>query len=302
MQEKLSLTREYWGVKPPAGVYLPTAAEILKMCTADDKHPAALAFPSEAPVFWIKYGFAVEWNEVLAQAMAHRELLKLRSHARVPAIFYAFEAGRKVYIVMEYIPGRSGSQILESSSEPAEREAVHRQVAFMVQELLRIPISPNARPAAIDGGKFTHLIFRDYRASRHYHNVDQLEQHFNLFMKMAKREPKIQGLSREPLVFSHPDIWPGNIIIGDDGRTTIIDFAGSSILPSSFVKYSLSSSKKDREYNLMTWVDLPCPDGIDNVKALWAISDPMIMGTASFARAGWRVPGYGNPVPEQVVS
>ncbi|GBF65388.1 hypothetical protein TMEN_8105 [Trichophyton mentagrophytes] len=302
MPEIRGLTKEYRGVEPPAGVHLPTAAEILELCTADDKYPAGLAFPSEAPLFWIKYGYAVEWNEVLAQAMAHRELLKLRSRARVPAVFYAFEAARKTYIVMEYIPGRSGSQILESTSEPAEREAVYRQVAFMVQELLRIPIPPNSRPAAIDGGKVTHLIFSEYEASRHYHNADQLEQHFNLFMKMAKREPKIQGLSREPLVFSHPDIWPGNIIIGDDGCTTIIDFAGSSILPSSFVKYSITTTKKYREYDLMSWVDIPCPDGIDNVKALFAISGPMVMGSGSFARAGWRVPGHRDPVPEHMIS
>ncbi|KAK2816752.1 hypothetical protein FQN49_008018 [Arthroderma sp. PD_2] len=285
-------TKEYRGVEPPAGVHLPTATELLDICTLEDRHPVGLAYPPKAPVFWIKYGFAVYWNEVVAQAMAHRELQRLGSPVKVPAVFYAYQADSKTYIVMEYIEGRSGAQLLEATSDAAKREAVYRQVAFGIQELLRIPIPPQSRPAAVDGGVIQHLVFSDAEAPRHYQSADQIEQHFNLFLQLAKREPRIQGLSREPMVFNHIDIWPGNIIVDENGVITIIDFAGASILPSSFVKYSLSSSLKNPEYKLLPWVDVPSTEGVDNTKALFAASGPIVMGSASFARVGQRVPGY----------
>lgn len=50
-----------------------------------------LAYPPDAPVFWIKYGHSVIWNEVIAQAMAHEELRRLGSPVRAPAVFYACE-------------------------------------------------------------------------------------------------------------------------------------------------------------------------------------------------------------------
>ncbi|KAF3480163.1 uncharacterized protein GIQ15_05510 [Arthroderma uncinatum] len=201
---------------------------------------------------------------------------------------------------MEYIPGKSGTQLLEATSEPTEREAVYRQMALGIQELLRIPIPPNPRPTAIDGGLIRHIIFEQQEAPRPYQSVDQLEQHFNLFLQWTKREPKILGLSREPMVFCHSDAWPGNFIINKQGHVTVVDFSEVSILPSSFAKYAITPSVKDHEYSLLPWIDVPSTDGVDNTRALFAATNPMIMGAGSFAKAGKRIPGYDripSPIP-----
>lgn len=91
------------------------------------------AYPPEAPVLWIKYGRSVIWNEVTAQATAHKELRGLQSQVKAPAVFYACEMelprrnGSEVtycirsYVVMEYIPGKTAGEWLKVSKTPLER-------------------------------------------------------------------------------------------------------------------------------------------------------------------------------------
>ncbi|WEW61239.1 hypothetical protein PRK78_006729 [Emydomyces testavorans] len=302
LEPQLNVTREFRGIDPPPGVCIPTVTELLSLCTA--KHPCHyamhLAYPPQNPVLWIKYGSSVVWNEVPAQAMAYHELRRLGSPVRAPAVFYACTVNYESYLVMEYIPGKTAAQLLEDTNEPAHKEAIYRQVAFALSELHRIPVPQGSRPAALDGGRIRHSIFDDAEAPRHYQNVDQLEQHLNLFLQITKRKSRVQDLAREPMIFCHSDLWFGNFMIDQDGRVTVIDFANTSILPSSFSKFLLLPSQNRLRSVVSKWVSIPSTDGVDNTAALADASGPMIMGQSSFASIGRRVPGNLNREGETI--
>ncbi|EZF78139.1 hypothetical protein H105_00760 [Trichophyton soudanense CBS 452.61] len=163
---------------------------------------------------------------------------------------------------MEYIHGRTGDQILGSTSIPAERKGVYQYMATAIQKLLRIPIPPELPPppppSALNNDVFRLVMFLDTEAPRIYQNADQLELHLNtifitahdicftelLYLHMGSIYEQLKGLSNEPMVFCYGDIHPGNFIINDDGHITIIDFSETSILPSSFARYAIVSTSK----------------------------------------------------------
>jgi hypothetical protein len=93
------------------------------------------------------------------------------------------------------------------------------------------------------------------------------------------------------MVFCNSDLWLGNFIIDQDDRVTIIDFAQTSILPSSFSKFVLWPTENKLGYNITDLVDVPSTEGIDNMKALRAVAGPMVMGSSSFVSTGRQVPG-----------
>ncbi|RFU34128.1 hypothetical protein B7463_g2212, partial [Scytalidium lignicola] len=180
MSTQINVTNEYRGLQPPLGVQIPSPDELVKLCTAEDPrgYNMGLAYPPENPVFWIKYGHSVIWNEIPAQVMARHELQRLGSPVRVPGIFYACEMGKvgfsynfevnyKSYIVMEYIPGKTAAELLNGIEDPDRREFVYRQIASALSELHRIPVPLDSRPAAIDGGYIRHCLFDEQEAPRH---------------------------------------------------------------------------------------------------------------------------------------
>ncbi len=116
------MTKEFRGLDPPPGFQIPTPDELVRLCSAKDErgYNMGLAYPPESPIFWIKYGRSIVWNEVLAQDMAYRELHSLGSSAIVPGVFYACQMGAigviydvevsyMSYIVMEFLPGKTAA-------------------------------------------------------------------------------------------------------------------------------------------------------------------------------------------------
>lgn len=175
------LTNPFVGIPPPPGVHVPQREELLgSICVADEPR-GGFPYPPEAPTFWIKYGYAVYWNEVCAQTVAYNGFRQLGSLVRAPGVYYAFYEYPKTYIVMEYIPGKTAGQCSKEAQDEEGREMVCRSIAFALSELHRIPIPEEhrLRPAAISGGKMRHSLFDDLVASRHYENVQQLEDHIN---------------------------------------------------------------------------------------------------------------------------
>lgn len=162
----------------PPGIHIPTGDELIRLCTGDvmgfSQH---LAYPPHAPQLWIKYGRTVMPNEVPAQMMAYRGLQKLQSRVRIPKVYYTCSYKWVTYIVMEYIPGKTMGQLLKE--HPTEKQNICNLVAYGLEELLRIPVPPDARPAAINGEKIWHCLFDDQQAPLEYQNVSELETHLN---------------------------------------------------------------------------------------------------------------------------
>lgn len=154
-----------------------------------------LAYPSDNPIFWIKYGSSVVWGEMHAQHLAHQELQRLQSPVQVPAVYYACELrvpggfgpadvnfGYKSFVVMDYVPGQTADEWLKPSGDATDDsrgELVYSQIAFALSELLRIPVPRDTPPAAIDGGRIRHPVFDMDAAPRKYTNVQQLEDQIN---------------------------------------------------------------------------------------------------------------------------
>src|SRR5277367_3525777 len=114
------ITKEYIGISTPGDVRLPTAHELFHLCP---QKPALgfVLYPSNSPVFFIKHGIAVYWNEVAAQAKAYSELRSRGSSLRVPAIFYACKNDMRTIIVMEHIPDKTAGQCLKESIRGIEK-------------------------------------------------------------------------------------------------------------------------------------------------------------------------------------
>ncbi|KFY72479.1 hypothetical protein V499_07388 [Pseudogymnoascus sp. VKM F-103] len=233
-------TNPFVGIKPPPGVHVPEREELLGSICAERSPRSGFAYPPEAPTFWIKYGFAVYWNEVCGQTVAYDGLRQIGSSVRAPGVYYAFKEDTSTYIVMEYIPGKTASQCLEETQGEAEKETIYRSMAFAVSELHRIPIPESRRRlAAISGERFRHNIFESHLlATCHYENTEQFQNHINTFLRLTKRENRVHGLHQEPMVFCQADIYHGNYMIDADNRVTAIDFDLSSIVPSSLAKFS----------------------------------------------------------------
>lgn len=185
MSHPVYMTREFHGLPAPPGTAVPTPAELLELCT--EVHPrgfnVGLAYPPEAPVFWIKYPQVI-WNELAAQNMAHEGLRRLQSPVRAPAVYYACEMsfGQSIdsFAVMEFVPGKTAEERLQGAKDSRAKDATYSLIALALSELQRIPVPPGSRPAAINGGRIRHIFFDMEQAPRHYQTVAQLEDHLNL--------------------------------------------------------------------------------------------------------------------------
>lgn len=151
----ISIIRECHGAPAPPGTQLPNAADLVRLCT--EVHPdrslwnMGLAYPPESPVFWIKYGPSVVWNELEAQNMAHDGLLRIRSSVSAPAVFYACLLtlpahpryggyDSKSYVVMEYVPGKTAGELLSNTDDAHERDLIYASIGLALSELNRIPV------------------------------------------------------------------------------------------------------------------------------------------------------------------
>ena len=108
------------------------------------------------------------------------------------------------------------------------------------------------------------------------------------------------------MVFCYSDMRPHNFMVDDEGNISVVDFAHSSFVPSSFSKMVLVRWEHKIGRDLRSMVVIPATDGIDNTLALCAAAEAMVMGWASFVNLGCKLFGdsregtldeMGTPVP-----
>lgn len=191
------MLKEWHGspVPPRIKTPLPSAAQLVTICPPVLNrlgYAEGIAYPKEAPVYWIKYALNIVWNEMAAQKMAYDGLRALKSSVRAPAAYYGCELtlpladmpeeriGWRTYIVSEYIPGQTTAERLENVATTEEqKDAIYTSIAFALSELCRIPITGKHFPAAANGAGIRHPFFVDNQSTFHYRNVGELEQHLN---------------------------------------------------------------------------------------------------------------------------
>jgi serine/threonine protein kinase len=174
---------------------LPSDNEIIDAC---DRNPPCdengdairgLMYPPQAPIFWIKYGLRSEGRDAEAQThdFAFRALERIpqseREGIRIPEVYRIFTddypSGQSmVYIVMEYVPGKTLLQILRDP--PNQRlEHLYDHIAKAIRLFLSFEVPHDATPGPYGGGLIRHPLFKDYEANIEYSSVAQLQHHIN---------------------------------------------------------------------------------------------------------------------------
>lgn len=205
MASPVYMKKEWHGSILPSNITVPhpTPAELVSLYKETNRHGYTIGVPyppsTEPPVFWIKYGSSIVWNELAGQKKAHDGLLNLGSQVRAPAVYYGCQVAipykddphgwpeHRTYVVMEYVPGRTAAQRLKDAiDDEVMEDSIYSKIAFALSELLRIPVPQDSRPAAVNGGRVRHELFDDNQASLHYRNISELEQHLDLVLCMPR--------------------------------------------------------------------------------------------------------------------
>lgn len=143
-------------------------------------------YPADAPSAYVKFGFPVEWTlaEVRNQTFVYDALQKLPPEARqgihVPEVYRIMEIGHRLFIIMEYVPGRTLSKITEDEQYwETCREEVINKICQGMKLLISLPVPEDAKPGPVGGGIIRHPIFKDFEAAIEYDSIEMLERHLN---------------------------------------------------------------------------------------------------------------------------
>lgn len=97
----------------------------------------------------------------------------------IPEIYRTFESGKRVFIVMEYIPGRTLKELQEQQDWNSRGGICIDSIARAVRLLMSIPAPPGQQPGPVGAGRIRHPLFKDSLSSFEYASVDELEEHLN---------------------------------------------------------------------------------------------------------------------------
>jgi hypothetical protein len=152
----------------------------IRACTCIKVRIISELCPPQAPIFWIKYGLRSQGREAEAQSQdfAFRALERIpqpeREGVRIPEVYRIFtddyypSEDSMVYIVMEYVPGKTLLQILDEtpSETPSQRlEHLYDHIAKAIRLFLSFEVPYDATPGPYGGGIIRHPLFKDYEAS-----------------------------------------------------------------------------------------------------------------------------------------
>ncbi|KAI0755256.1 hypothetical protein C8Q80DRAFT_1266735 [Daedaleopsis nitida] len=172
---------------------------------------------------WVKFGNStVTMGEAQTQRFVAQYLQANNVAAvRAPRVYLAFVWGASVYIVSEYIDGRTCKQ-----SDVG-------LIAAAVQVLIDIP-SPRSTPGPVGGGLIEHPFFVDEQASVEYKSIlaqTGRKGHVDFESEVAQH-----GLR---LCVSESDLLHSNFMKDRDGGIVAVDFGGYSFLPPLFFVFAL---------------------------------------------------------------
>ncbi|KAI0382542.1 kinase-like domain-containing protein [Hypomontagnella monticulosa] len=202
---------------------------------------SGFAYPPSEPIVWIKMKGSL--GEARMQTLAYDYLSgmdpSMRRNVRVPEVYRTIEWDGKIYIVMEYVNGKSLME--DVVIDDTVYDSLMDQLAYAIQLLLSFPVSADTPPGPAGGGQIRHTIFKDQEASIDYNSVEEIERHFNNIIE-SKGDQRTIRFSGERMCFCFSDIHEANVIFTnmDNGYVYIIDFEHAAFLPISFMAYVLN--------------------------------------------------------------
>jgi len=168
---------------------LPTDDEIVAFCKGQralGKQSNTYAYPSRnAAIAFIKCASRQSGMiaEMLNQDFAFNALESMpqqrRAGIHVPKIYRVIEVATTVYIVMEYVNGKTLKELLEEGVSHDQLQEYYNQIAKAIKLFISIKVPDGVTPGPVGGGIINHPLFKDTIASIEYTSVDDLQQHVN---------------------------------------------------------------------------------------------------------------------------
>lgn len=156
-------------------------------------------FPPREPIAYVKFVFPSErMAEVKNQEYAFESLRAMPPHQTkgtlIPEIYRTFQSGDRLFIVMEYIHGRTLAELQERPDWESRQGVVVDSVATAIRLLLLIRPPPGQQPGPVGGGRIRHPLFKHSTSYRSYSSVDELEKHLNKVCKHKTHSNNRRGL------------------------------------------------------------------------------------------------------------
>jgi serine/threonine protein kinase len=248
---------------------VPSDTEIVTACEQQSLGKDSygfLVYPSrEAPTAFIKCGheeFGIK-EEMRNQVFAFKALEKLppqqRKCIQVPKIYRVIEKDKMIYIVMEYVRGRTLAELRAKGDSVNELQEEYEQIAKAIMIFLAFDIPDQTPLGPAGGGIIKHPLFKDTVASLKYESVDQLQEHLTrvrLYTSLNIHSSNCMQVANcpnnnnlkidftgEKLCFCFADLFEGNFIFTESNTLYIVDFHHAAFLPTSFMTYALDQPR-----------------------------------------------------------
>lgn len=163
----------------------------------------------------VKYGAGVRMTEV-------HNALYARSHTSIPIpnIHLAFRQSGILYVVMDYIHGES---LLHRWNDLTE-EQLANVLSQLKDYLSQLRNLRGSVPGPVDGTRCEGTWFTVYGKGP-FPTYDDFVAWLNRMLRHSKAENLVEPFSTaHPLVFTHQDISPRNLIVDESGKLWIIDW------------------------------------------------------------------------------
>lgn len=173
---------------------------------------------------FVKYGYRVKVTEALAM-----EYVRARTTIPIPKVHMTFAIGDVGYIVMDLVEG----EIMARCEGKLTRQNVHDIALELLQyidQLRNLEESPHITMGSWPSGPYKNFFFSGWEIrspSQEYHLIEQFHAFWMMRLPAWYKE-KHRNLMGDhqnyPIVLSHGDLGPGNVIVKDGKITGIIDW------------------------------------------------------------------------------
>lgn len=141
-------------------------------------------YPPQQPVAYVKFGWPSERRaELRNHEYAFKALMGMPTDQTrgilIPEIYRDFESDNYLFIVMEYIPGRTLKQLGDDQDFDTQQKTITNKIARAIRLLMSIRPPPGQKPGPVGGGRIRHPLFKDSTSYCEYSSVDELETHLN---------------------------------------------------------------------------------------------------------------------------
>ncbi|KAL6305721.1 kinase-like domain-containing protein, partial [Sparassis latifolia] len=172
----------------------------------------------------ITESLAVKYGRSVSELEARNMLYVLeRTSIPIPDVHLVFKQGNITYIIMQFIHGPT-VQNCWHMLDASQRHSVASQLVRYIDDLHCSSVSaPSNKPGPLDGGKCEGPWFTFYGAGP-FASYEELVTWLNRKEVLSQTKSTNSFTTDRPLVFTHQDLSPRNLILDDNDKLWVIDW------------------------------------------------------------------------------